>query len=219
MRSAMVQAVVPQKATASNVKSTRGAPVAVRASSENKGKNAFAAAMAAVSLATAVPAFADIGAALKLPPLDPDPKRCERGFVGNTIGQANAVSDKILDIRFCEYDNADLKAKVLSGALMSEASFKNANMQETVLSKAYAVKSNFSGADFTNAVIDRAVFNGSDMSGAKFVNAVITGADFSDVNLTEADFEDALVGNEDVKRLCQNPTVVDDTRYQIGCRD
>ena len=28
-----------------------------------------------------------------------DPNRCERGFDGNTIGQANGVSDKVLDIR------------------------------------------------------------------------------------------------------------------------
>ena len=26
-------------------------------------------------------------AAIRLPPLDSDPNRCERGFVGNTIGQ------------------------------------------------------------------------------------------------------------------------------------
>jgi hypothetical protein len=58
-----------------------------------------------------------------------DPNRCERGFVGNTIGQANAVSDKVLDLRNCAYQNADLRAKVLSGALMSGANYKNANLQ------------------------------------------------------------------------------------------
>lgn len=26
-----------------------------------------------------------------------DPNRCERAYVGNTIGQANAVSDKVRD--------------------------------------------------------------------------------------------------------------------------
>jgi hypothetical protein len=31
------------------------------------------------------------------------PDRCDRGFVGNTIGQANAVSDKILDLRLCSF--------------------------------------------------------------------------------------------------------------------
>lgn len=44
-----------------------------------------------------------------------DPLRCERAFTGNTIGQANAVSDKILDLRFCSFPGAELKGKVLSG--------------------------------------------------------------------------------------------------------
>ena len=50
--------------------------------------------------------------------------------------QANAVSDRVLDLRKCEFDGADLSTKVLSGALMSEASFKGANMKEVVMSKA-----------------------------------------------------------------------------------
>ena len=29
---------------------------------------------------------------------------------------------------------------------------------------------------------------------------------------------DALVGQEDTKRLCLNPTVVGETRLQVGCR-
>lgn len=58
-----------------------------------------------------------------------DPNRCDRGFVGNTIGQANAVSDKVLDLRNCLYKDADLQKKVLSGALMSGADYTGANMQ------------------------------------------------------------------------------------------
>ena len=45
------------------------------------------------------------------------------------------MSDRVLDLRKCEYDGADLSAKTLSGALMSDASFKNAKMQEVVMSK------------------------------------------------------------------------------------
>jgi hypothetical protein len=29
---------------------------------------------------------------------------------------------------------------------------------------------------------------------------------------------DALIGQEDTKRLCGNPTVKDETRFQVGCR-
>jgi uncharacterized protein YjbI with pentapeptide repeats len=52
-----------------------------------------------------------------------------------------------------------------------------------------------------------------------FTNAVITGADFQNANLTNTDFEGALVGNEDVKRLCNNVSLVDESRFSVGCRD
>jgi len=45
------------------------------------------------------------------------------------IGQANAVSDKLLDLRKCTYAGKDLRSTVLAGALMSEADFSGANMQ------------------------------------------------------------------------------------------
>jgi uncharacterized protein YjbI with pentapeptide repeats len=38
----------------------------------------------------------------------------------------------------CDLSKANLAAKTLSGALMSDANFAGANMQEVVLSKAYA---------------------------------------------------------------------------------
>ena len=178
-----------------------------------------AASALAFALSTAQPAFADSGDKIRLPPIDTDPNRCEREFVGNTIGQANAVSDKVLDLRKCEYKSgADMSGKTLSGALMVNTNAKGANMRETVMSKVYAPDADFSGVDFTNAVIDRATFDGSDMIGTNFTNAVITGVSFEGANLKDATFEDALVGKEDVKRLCLNPTVQDETRMQLGCR-
>jgi uncharacterized protein YjbI with pentapeptide repeats len=87
------------------------------------------------------------------------------------------------------------------------------------MSKVYAPDANFSGANFTNAVIDRATFDGSDMIGTNFTNAVITGVSFENTDLTDADFTEALVGNEDVKRLCANPTLKGETRLQVGCRN
>ena len=157
-------------------------------------------------------------AEFRLPPIDKDPARCERGFVGTTIGQANAVSDKLLDLRKCSFKGADLKAKVLAGALMSEADFSGADMKEAVLTKAYARNVNLSGADLTNGVIDRVDFTGSDMHGAKLVNAIITGTTFDGVDLSDIDFEDAVIGNEDAKRLCANPSLTGESRIQVGCR-
>lgn len=201
----------------------RRAPVAVtRAAASNADDAAVAwrpvavGALAAFALAAA-PFSAR--AEMRLPPIDTDPNRCERAFVGNTIGQANAVSDKALDLRKCSYDGKDLSGKTLSGALMVNTSAKGTNMTETVMSKVYAPDANFSGANFTNAVIDRATFDGSDMIGTNFTNAVITGVSFENTDLTDADFTEALVGNEDVKRLCANPTLKGETRLQVGCRN
>lgn len=179
---------------------------------------ALAAAALSASIALAGP-VSSANAEIRLPPLDPDPERCERAFVGNTIGQANAVSDRILDLRQCNYVDKDLSTKTLSGALMVDATFKGANMTEVVMSKAYALNADFTGANFTNAVVDRVTFDGANLSNANFYNAVITGATFEGTNLAGAQFEEALIGKEDVKRLCENPTLVQETRFQVGCRN
>lgn len=179
-------------------------------------KNYLAAGAASLVLLNSHGAYAESN--VRLPPLDTDPNRCLRAETGNTIGQANAVSDKILDLRFCDFTGKDLSSKTLSGALLSDAILKGANLQEAVMSKAYAVGANFSGADMTNAIVDRVVFDKANLSGVQFVNAVITGATFEDANLEGANFEDALIGSEDAKRLCKNPTVNADSRGQIGCR-
>ena len=172
-----------------------------------------------MSLASPFAALADRGTEMRLPPIDKDPNRCERAFVGNTIGQANAVSDKTLDLRECKYDNVSVKGITLSGALMVDSVFDNSDFSETVMSKVYAKTSSFKNVNFTNAVIDRATFDGSDMTGANFQNAVLTGVSYEGANLTGANFEEALIGDQDVKLLCLNPTVVDESRLQIGCRN
>lgn len=91
----------------------------------------------------------------RLPPLSTDPTRCERAFVGNTIGQANGVYDKAIDLRFCDYtnDKSNLKGKTLSAALMSDAKFDGADMSEVVMSKAYAVGASFKGTSRILSVI------------------------------------------------------------------
>lgn len=175
--------------------------------------------MVAASLSATLALVGPANAEIRLPPIDVDPDRCERAFVGNTIGQANAVSDRILDLRMCTYDGKDLSTKTLSGALMVDASFKGANLTEVVMSKAYALGADFTGADFTNAVVDRVTFDGADLTNANFRNAVITGATYDNTTLTGATFEEALIGKEDVKRLCENPTLEGNTRFEVGCKN
>ncbi|KAI8104797.1 hypothetical protein M9434_003349 [Picochlorum sp. BPE23] len=192
--------------------------VAVQATQSRSEAGILLGGLAASLLLMGSPMSLHAESNTRLPPLDTDPNRCERATVGNTIGQANAVSDKILDLRFCDFTNKDLSTKTLSGALLADAILKGANLQEAVMSKAYAVGANFAGADMTNAVVDRVVFDKADLSNVKFVNAVITGATFDGANLDGADFEDALIGSEDAKRLCSNPTITAESKDQIGCR-
>ena len=92
-------------------------------------------------------------------------------------------------------------------------------MTEAVMTKMYGANADFSGADFTSSVVDRVEFKGAILRGVKFYNAVITGTNFEGADLENADFEEALLGQEDVKRLCANPTVKGESRLQIGCRD
>jgi uncharacterized protein YjbI with pentapeptide repeats len=59
--------------------------------------------------------------------------------------QANAVSDKLLDLRKCKLPGANLSGKTLSGGIFVDADLSGSNLREAVFSKAYAVKSNFKG--------------------------------------------------------------------------
>lgn len=49
--------------------------------------------------------------------------------------QANAVSDKVLDLRKCDYTGKNLSGKTLAGALLAETNLTNTNMREAVLTK------------------------------------------------------------------------------------
>ena len=53
--------------------------------------------------------------------------------------QANAVSDKVLDLRKCDYKGANLNGKQLPGALMSESNFSGAQMVEATMTKVFGL--------------------------------------------------------------------------------
>ncbi|KAI3410546.1 uncharacterized protein J3R85_018749 [Psidium guajava] len=173
-----------------------------------------------------------IAASERLPPLSTEPNRCERAFVGNTIGQANGVYDKPIDLRFCDYTNekSNLKGKSLAAALMSDAKFDGADMSEVVMSKAYAVGASFkvlgllgdlfisNGTDFTNAVLDRVNFAKADLQGAVFKNTVLSGSTFNEAQLQDAVFEDTIIGYIDLQKICTNTTISTDGRATLGCR-
>ncbi|XP_004307958.1 PREDICTED: thylakoid lumenal 17.4 kDa protein, chloroplastic [Fragaria vesca subsp. vesca] len=180
-------------------------------------KNVACGILAVWAVTTASPVIA---ANQRLPPLSTDPKRCELAFVGNTIGQANGVYDKAIDLRFCDFTNekANLKGKSLAAALMSEAKFDGADMTEVVMSKAYAAGASFKGTDFTNAVLDRVNFEKANLQGALFVNTVLSGSTFDNAQLEGAVFEDTIIGYIDLQKICRNTTINEEGRAVLGCR-
>ncbi|KAG6650452.1 hypothetical protein I3843_06G039800 [Carya illinoinensis] len=161
-----------------------------------------------------------IAAGQRLPPLSTDANRCEKAFVGNTIGQANGVYDKAIDLRFCDYTNdaSNLKGKSLAAALMSDAKFDGADMSEVVMSKAYAVGASFKGVNFSNAVLDRVNFGKANLQGAVFKNAVLSGSTFDEAQLGDAVFEDTIIGYIDLQKICRNTTINAEGRAELGCR-
>jgi uncharacterized protein YjbI with pentapeptide repeats len=210
------------------------APAAAAADADAAASTSFSEKIAAFSRRGVLAASGALAAAMLLgpspaalaravlPPIDttiPIEERCARGFIGNTIGQANAVSNKLLDLRQCDFSGADLKGKTLAGALMGEAKFNKADMKEAVLTKSYSIGADFSGADLSNAVLDRSNFDKSNFKGTNFYNAVLTGTSFTDADLTDAKFENAVIGQEDSKRMCLNPTLVGEERINVGCRN
>ncbi|KAJ4950049.1 hypothetical protein NE237_026881 [Protea cynaroides] len=180
-------------------------------------KNVACSLFAVWTVAAASPVIA---ANQRLPPLSTEPNRCERAFVGNTIGQANGVYDKAIDLRFCDYSNdkSNLKGKSLAAALMSDAKFDGADMSEVVMSKAYAVGASFKGVDFSNAVLDRVNFEKANLQGAVFKNTLLSGSVFGEAKLEDAVFEDTIIGYIDLQKLCTNTTISDEGRIELGCR-
>ncbi|XP_010252853.1 PREDICTED: thylakoid lumenal 17.4 kDa protein, chloroplastic [Nelumbo nucifera] len=180
-------------------------------------KNVACGLFAVWAVTTASPVIA---ASQRLPPLSTEPNRCERAFVGNTIGQANGVYDKPIDLRFCDYtnDKSNLKGKSLAAALMSDAKFDGADMSEVVMSKAYAVGASFKGVDFSNAVLDRVNFGKANLQGAVFKNTVLSGSTFNEAQLEDAVFEDTIIGYIDLQKLCGNTTISAEGRIELGCR-
>ncbi|XP_057729765.1 thylakoid lumenal 17.4 kDa protein, chloroplastic [Arachis stenosperma] len=202
--------------------STLHTPLKVSCSESGTNSNGIKGLACGILAACAVSssAFSVTAANQRLPPLSTEPNRCERAFVGNTIGQANGVYDKPLDLRLCDYTNekSNLKGKSLSAALMSDAKFDGADMTEVVMSKAYAVGASFKGVDFSNAVLDRVNFGNANLQGAVFKNTVLSGSTFDNAKLEDAVFEDTIIGYIDLQKLCTNKTISDEGRAELGCR-
>ncbi|KAI4307075.1 hypothetical protein L6164_030305 [Bauhinia variegata] len=207
----------PIRTSCSGIGDSDGSVTKEKLRNFNDVKGVACGILAAWTMTTAFPVIA---ANQRLPPLSTEPNRCERAFIGNTIGQANGVYDKPLDLRFCDYTNEkkNLKGKSLSAALVSDAKFDGADMTEVVMSKAYAVGASFKGVDFSNAVLDRVNFEKADLQGAVFKNTVLSGTTFDEAKLEGAVFEDTIIGYIDLQKLCRNKSISEEWRIELGCR-
>ncbi|KAJ8764261.1 hypothetical protein K2173_006001 [Erythroxylum novogranatense] len=145
-----------------------------------------------------------IVASQRLPPLSTEPNRCERAFVGNTIGQANGVYDKLVDLRFCDYTNdKSNRREVTCNALMSDAKFDGVDMSK---------------CGFLQCCFGSVNFGKAELQGAIFKNTVLSGSTFEEAHLENAVFEDTIIGYIDFQKLCTNTTISTEGRADLGCR-
>ncbi|KAF5831382.1 hypothetical protein DUNSADRAFT_13198 [Dunaliella salina] len=161
-----------------------------------------------------------------LPPLDlSDPNRCNAVFEAQTSGKqatrsgqvTTAVSGKVLDARQCNLQSAKLPSKILSGSLFDDTNFSGADLRDARLSKSIIRNADFRNVDFSNGVVDRIDFTNTNLNGSNFYNAIVTNTNFQGADLGGTNFEYALFGKEDIKKVCQNPTLQDESREQVGC--
>jgi hypothetical protein len=120
------------------------------------------------------------------------------------LAQANAVSDKLLDLRSCVYTGKNLADKVLSGALVADADFSNTVMSNVTMTKSYAKGANFSGmqqlllahvlAEYVYSILGQECWPTSVLlAGSDLTNSVLDRVDFTDANLSHAKFTNAVI--------------------------
>lgn len=131
----------------------------------------------------------------------------------------------LVNVERCDYSGADLSKEVLSGIRARGANFSKTRFGRE------ASRADFRGANLRNSVMVDANlyesrFDGADLSGADLSNAIASGASFGKdaqsgewANLAGTQFEGALLSTSDVQRICLNPTLDDDGRASLGCRD
>jgi len=162
-----------------------------------------------------------------------DPARCTveafekfketRAAFSMEVGQG-ALPEAILDLRGCDYSNADLGGKIVNGAILTGANLDGANLIGAEIARVNGRSGSFRGTDFTDSNLYSTNFDGADMRGAVFENTILTAATFGQdetgtwANLEGTLFEGALISSSDQRRICENPTMQGDAALAIGCK-
>jgi len=171
-----------------------------------------------------------------LPPIDKaDTERCTlatldkfaqtRAKFSAEAGAGDLGKEGFVDIRDCDFSNLDLSSKIFSGVIMERANLNGARVVGTEMSRADARDAQLKGVNFSDTNCYASNFDGADLEGAQFENSILSSASFGKsaetgkwANLKDTKFEGALVSSSDVKRICANPTLTEETKdYELGC--
>ncbi|GFH12607.1 uncharacterized protein HaLaN_08322 [Haematococcus lacustris] len=137
---------------------------------------------------------------------------------------SGAMTEALVDVRGCDFSGLDLRKKVMSGVILEEADFSRANLSGVQMSRADARGAKLVDTNFTDVNGYGTLFDGADLRGANFENSMLSNASFGKfqgkwAELGGAHFEGALLSSSDIGRICENPTLDEDTRkYELGCR-
>ncbi|KAF2299319.1 hypothetical protein GH714_031503 [Hevea brasiliensis] len=151
-----------------------------------------------------------------------------QAFVGNTIGQANGVYDKPIDLRFCDYTNekSNLKGKSLAAALMSDAKFDGADMSEVVMSRLMLLElasrdghlsilsvliCSYQNVHDYDMGLNGITVNPTIFAGVDFSNAVLDRVNFGKANLQGAVFKNAVLSGSTFDEAQLADAVFEDT--------
>lgn len=134
------------------------------------------------------------------------------------------MTEANVDIRGCDFSNLDLSKKVFSGVMMQRTDLHGTRLVGVEMARANAKGANFTDVDMTDCNCYSSSYDGANLQNAQFENSILTGSTFGKfegewANLAGAHFEGALLGSTDVVRICENPTLDEDTKkFELGCR-
>lgn len=132
-------------------------------------------------------------------------------------------AELLVNVEGCDYSGKDLSKEVLSGVRGRRSDFSRTKFGRE------ASRADFRGAklvdtSMVDANLYESTFDGADMRNANLENAIVSGASFGQydgvwANLAGVNFEGALLSSSDVNKVCKNPTLDDEGKGALGCKD
>jgi proteasome lid subunit RPN8/RPN11 len=109
--------------------------------------------------------------------------------------EGNIRGLQVLDVKFEDFEEANLDGANFEGANLEGIDFKKANLEEADLEETDLEETNLEGANLEGANLEGANLKGANLKRANLKRANLKGADFEGANLREANLKKAnLVG-------------------------